>query len=54
MLAHGASVKEAAYELGFSDPAYFSRLFKRYTGMNPSEYVAAGVSVEAVSAASGR
>lgn len=31
------SVKELAYELGFNDPDYFSRLFKKCTGKNPSE-----------------
>ncbi|RYY57238.1 MAG: AraC family transcriptional regulator, partial [Chitinophagaceae bacterium] len=29
---HSKSVKELAYELGFSDPGYFSRLFKKVTG----------------------
>jgi AraC-like DNA-binding protein len=29
-------VKQAAWRLGFSDPAAFSRAFKRWTGTNPS------------------
>ena len=30
--------QEIAYELGFNDPAHFSRFFKKMTSMTPSEY----------------
>lgn len=33
------SAKEVAYELGFSDPDYFSRLFKKSTGKSVSTYL---------------
>ena len=36
-LREGLSVKDAAYRLGFSDPAAFSRAFKRWTGTSPSD-----------------
>lgn len=32
------SVKEIAYELGFEDPAYFTRFFKNNTGVSPLQY----------------
>ena len=32
------SLKEISYELGFNDPAYFSRLFKSKTGLNPEQF----------------
>lgn len=33
------SAKEVAYSLGYEDYAYFSRLFRKYVGISPSEYV---------------
>ncbi len=33
-----SSVKEVAFTLGFEDPYYFSRLFKKNTGVAPSEW----------------
>ncbi|MBN8712135.1 MAG: hypothetical protein BGO12_23005 [Verrucomicrobia bacterium 61-8] len=32
------SVSEIAYRVGFSDPVYFSELFRKITGSPPSEY----------------
>jgi len=32
-------VTDVAYECGFSDPKYFSTVFKKYFGKTPSEYV---------------
>lgn len=34
----GQSVKEICLSIGYSDPNYFSRSFKKYTGLSPSEY----------------
>lgn len=33
----GITVKETAYALGFNDPLYFSRLFRKHRGYPPSE-----------------
>ncbi|TWF45073.1 AraC-like DNA-binding protein [Chitinophaga polysaccharea] len=32
------TAKEIAYKLGFDDPHYFSRFFKKYTNQSPSEF----------------
>ena len=32
------SLKDIAFDLGFSDASYFNRFFKRETGMTPAEY----------------
>lgn len=32
------TAKEIAYKLGFEDPHYFSRFFKKYTNQTPSEF----------------
>ena len=37
-LEGGASVKQTAHRLGYSDPASFSRAFKRWTGVAPSRF----------------
>ena len=38
LLEPNITVSEAAYKLGFEYPHYFSRLFKKKVGMNPTEY----------------
>lgn len=37
------SIKEICMESGYSDPNYFSRLFKKWTGKTPTEYREKGV-----------
>ncbi len=38
-LLHSAlSVSEIGYELGFEDPSYFSRFFRRYENVTPAEF----------------
>ncbi len=32
------SIAQIAYDLGYEDPAYFSRVFSRATGLTPSQY----------------
>lgn len=38
MLKKGYTVSETAYATGFSDPAHFSKMFKKRFGTSPSEY----------------
>lgn len=33
-----ASVKEISYHLGFNDPAFFGRFFKKHTGTTPADF----------------
>jgi AraC-like DNA-binding protein len=33
------NVSETAYEYGFSDPSYFSKMFKNHFGVSPSMYI---------------
>lgn len=36
--SQNCKIEDVSYYLGFSEPYYFSRVFKRYIGMTPSEY----------------
>jgi AraC-like DNA-binding protein len=38
LLENNFSVKEIAYQLSFDNPYYFSRLFKKKTGLTPTEW----------------
>ncbi|WP_437882201.1 4-hydroxyphenylacetate catabolism regulatory protein HpaA [Pseudomonas sp. LRF_L74] len=38
LLFTSGTVNEICYQLGFKDPAYFSRFFTRHAGMTPGEY----------------
>ena len=36
--SHDAAISDVCYAVGFRDPSYFTRMFKRYIGVSPSEY----------------
>ncbi|WP_158280746.1 AraC family transcriptional regulator [Pararcticibacter amylolyticus] len=38
LLTTGLSVKEISFNLGFADPSYFCRLFRKMTGYSPVEF----------------
>ncbi len=38
LIREGKTVKEACLAVGYSDPAYFSRVFKKFIGVAPSKY----------------
>jgi AraC-like DNA-binding protein len=38
LMEGGLSIKEISYKLSFDSPYYFSRLFKRKTGVSPSQW----------------
>jgi AraC-like DNA-binding protein len=38
LLESADSIKQISEQVGYNDPFFFSRDFKRYTGVSPSEY----------------
>lgn len=42
------SIKEISYGVGYSDPNYFSKIFKKVTGMSPTEYREKYISQEVI------
>lgn len=40
LMHHHHSVKEVAYNLGFSDQSYFARFFRKHAGLTPEEFKA--------------
>ncbi|MGG2396614.1 4-hydroxyphenylacetate catabolism regulatory protein HpaA [Pseudomonas sp. SH1-B] len=38
LLFSGATANQIGYQLGFRDPAYFSRFFTRHAGLTPGDY----------------
>lgn len=35
---NAGNISEIAYKVGFNDPVYFSKIFKKMYDVNPSEY----------------
>lgn len=38
LYTESSSIKEIAYDLGYNDPAYFTRIFKKRTGLTPEKF----------------
>ena len=38
LLNSGKSVSEIGYELGYNEKSYFTRVFRKKTGLTPTEY----------------
>ena len=38
LLATTSQIKEIAFQLGYEDPSYFSRFFKKHTGHTPEDF----------------
>lgn len=38
LLGTAWSIRETAFQVGFENPSYFSRLFKQKTGLTPAEF----------------
>ena len=45
LLQPGASIKQVSMSCGYSDPNYFSRLFKKVTGLTPTAFAFGGTEV---------
>jgi two-component system response regulator YesN len=39
LLTEKSTVKEVCYMVGYNDPNYFSRIFKKIEGVSPTEYI---------------
>jgi len=39
LLNQGIRVSDVCYEVGFTDPKYFTKVFKKHFGMSPTDYI---------------